>query len=139
MIARFPLVKLLVLLAGLVVAGCASTKNADSPVGMEYSHGSLIAVEPFPAEQLWRPCRAALNALDITVLDSEESALGGYLDGRTPDLKAVMVKLRPLSANKTELRIRINSFGDHELAQLVYDKIQVVLQPEKPAPSSARP
>jgi len=65
--------------------------------------------------------------------------LGGYIDGRTPDLKAVMVRLHPLSADKTELRIRVNSFGDHELAQLIYGKIQIVLKPEKPAPSSARP
>jgi hypothetical protein len=51
------------------------------------------------------------------------------LDGRTSDLKKVSVKMRYLSEEKTELKIRISSFGDEELSRLIYEKIQAALAP----------
>lgn len=119
----------LILLAGVLPSGCASPKNADSKPGMEYSRGSLRAVEAASMDQVWRASRAALNALDITELDAQQSALGAYLDGRTPELKKVSVKMMALSDDLTELKIRISTFGDEDLARLIYDKIQKALAP----------
>jgi len=118
-----------VLLAGLAVSGCTSPKNASSEPGIEYKRGVLRAVEAVPMDRIWRASRAALNVLDITELDAQGSALAGYIDGRTPDLKKVSVKMRPLTGNKTELTIQIDTFGNEELARLIYDKIQIAMAP----------
>ncbi len=124
-----PVVVALVLFAGLLSAGCTTPKDANSPPGMQYSQGSLRSVEAASMEQVWRASRAALNALDIAELDGQRGAIAGYLDGRTSDLKKVSVKMRRLSEDKTELKIRISSFGDEELSRLIYEKIQTALAP----------
>lgn len=96
---------------------------------MEYSGGSLRAVEDVPMNQLWRASRAALNALDIVELDAQGGATAAYIEGRTTDLQKVSVKMRPLSPAKTELKIRISTFGNSELAHQIYEKIQLALAP----------
>ncbi len=116
-----------VLLAGL--AGCATTNDAQSPVGMTYSKGSLIAVEDVEFRPAWRACLAALNHSGVTVLDQSTTPTGGHLDGLTNDLKTVKVRLRRLGSGKTEIRIRISSLGDSELSRLIYDDIKAALDP----------
>lgn len=96
---------------------------------MRYSQGSLLAVESAPMDKVWRASRAALGSLDITELEAQGSTLAAYIDGRTPDLKKVSVKMRPLSETKTELKIRIGTFGDESLARMIYEKIQIALAP----------
>jgi len=120
-------------LAGLLAvgfgAGCASTNDASAPVGMKYSRGTLTAVEEAPFAPVWRACLAAMNASDVTLLDSSRTVSGGMMDGRTPELKAVRVNIRRLSEEKTELRIKVDSFGDSELANIIYDKFKIALDP----------
>lgn len=124
---RFRFLLCAVLLAGL--AGCASTNNAQSPVGVRYSKGSLTAVEEVDFRSAWRACLAALNHTGVTVLDQATTPTEGFLDGRTNDLKAVKVRLRKLGAGKTEIRIRISSLGNSELSRLIYDDIKAALDP----------
>jgi hypothetical protein len=116
------------LLLGLA-AGCASAPDADSPVGMKYSSGTLSAVEAATFSQVWRASLAALNDSDITVLDDERTNRGGTIDGRTTDLRTVRVQVRRLAQQKTELRIRVDSFGDSELSHLIFEKVQIALGP----------
>lgn len=123
-----PTIAAFILLMG-VPTGCSTPSTADSPPGMRYSQGSLLAVEPAPMDKVWRASRAALSSLDITELEAQGSTLAAYIDGRTPDLKKVSVKMRPLSGTKTELKIRIGTFGDESLARLIYEKIQIALAP----------
>ncbi|MBL9172404.1 MAG: DUF3568 family protein [Verrucomicrobiales bacterium] len=125
---RFPAIAISVILA-VAPTGCGTRPTADSPPGMHYSAGSLMAVESAPMGRVWRASRAALSDLDITELEAQGSALAAYIDGRTPDLKKVSVKMRPLSTTKTELKIRIDTFGDESLARLIYEKIQIALAP----------
>jgi hypothetical protein len=113
----------------LWIAGCASTNDAQSPVGVNYSRGSLTAVEAVEFRSAWRACLAALNHTGVTVLDQATTPTEGLLDGRTNDLKAVKVRLRRLSADKTEIRIRISSLGNAELSRLIYDNVKAALDP----------
>ncbi len=116
-----------VLLAGL--AGCATPNDAQSPVGMKYTKGSLIAVEEVGFRPAWRACLAALNHSGVTVLDQSTTPTGGHMDGLTNDLKTVKVRLRRLGTGKTEIRIRVSSIGDSELSRLIYDDIKTALDP----------
>ena len=116
-------------LAVLFAAGCASTNDATAPVGMKYSGGRLTAVEEVGFMPAWRACLAALNDSEITVLDSSRTVTGGKIDGRTPDLKAVRVSFRRLSETKTEMQIKVDSFGDSELTHIIYDKFKIALDP----------
>lgn len=113
----------------LWLMGCASTNDAGSPVGVKYSRGSLTAVEAVDFRSAWRACLAALNHAGVTVLDQATTPTEGLLDGRTNDLKAVKVRLRRLSADKTEIRIRISSLGNSELSRLIYDNVKAALDP----------
>lgn len=129
---RHLLVRVLFFLYALLllgVAGCASRNDAQSPVGVTYSKGSLTAVEEVEFRSAWRACLAALNYTGVTVLDQATTPTEGLLDGRTNDLKAVKVRLRRLSAGKTEIRIRISSLGESELSRLIYDNIKAALDP----------
>ncbi|MCW5556927.1 MAG: DUF3568 family protein [Verrucomicrobiae bacterium] len=117
------------LMAAALLAGCATPPTASSPAGMKYSGGNLSAVEDVPMDQLWRASRAALDALDIVELDVLHGNTAAYLEGRTTDLKKVSVKMRPLAPSKTELKIRVSTFGDSNLSQQIYEKIQTALAP----------
>lgn len=94
---------------------------------MEYSRGGLQSVEMASMDRVWRASRAALDALDITELDAQKSPMGAYIDARTPDLKKVSVKMRPITGDKTELKIRVSTFGDEDLTRMIYEKMQVAL------------
>lgn len=111
----------------LLAAGCASSNNASTPGGKKYTGGGLTAVEDASFDPVWRAGLAALNACDVTVLDTTRTATGGIMDGRTPDLKTVKVTVRRLSEDKTELRIKVDSFGNSELSHLIYDKFKIAL------------
>ncbi|MFO1462043.1 MAG: DUF3568 family protein [Verrucomicrobiota bacterium] len=117
------------ILVAVIQTGCSTPSTADSPPGMHYSQGSLLAVEAASMDKVWRASRAALSSLDITELEAQGSTLAAFIDGRTPDLKKVTIKMRPLSPTKTELKIRIGTFGDESLAHLIYEKIQIALAP----------
>ena len=113
----------------LWLVGCASTNDAQSPAGVKYSRGSLTAVEDVDFRTAWRACLAALIHTGVTVLDQATTPTEGLLDGRTNDLKAVKVRLRRLSAGKTEIRIRISSLGNSELSRLIHDNLKAALDP----------
>ncbi|HAB17416.1 MAG TPA: DUF3568 family protein [Verrucomicrobiota bacterium] len=113
----------------LLLGGCSSTPDANSPVGMEYSGGTLVSVEAATFQQVWRAASAALDDADVTILDRQRIENGGKLDGRTPDLQAVRVTVRVLTENKTELRIRIDSLGNSELARRIYARFKIALGP----------
>ncbi len=111
----------------LLAAGCASSSDASTPAGKKYTGGGLTAVEDASFDRVWRAGLAALNACDVTVLDTTRTATGGLMDGRTPDLKTVKVNVRRLSEDKAELRIKVDSFGNSELSHLIYDKFKIAL------------
>ena len=110
-------------------SGCATPHDAQSPAGMKYSRGAMTLVVDASFTPVWRALLAALNASDVTLLDSSKTSTGGVMDGRTPELKTVKVNVRRLSEEKTEVRIKIDSFGNSELTHLIHERFRVALEP----------
>lgn len=121
-----------ILLLGLCLSlGCATKRDASSPVGHEYQAGTLVAVEEAPLEKVFAACLDGANAADLTALDANRSQLAGQISAMSGDLKTVNFKLRRLSKTKTELRIRVSTFGEKELTLFIYEQVQEAMHGAK--------
>lgn len=108
--------------------GCVSAPDADSPFGSKFQRGYLIAVSPASPDQLTRAAFAAYESLGMIILDAAEGPSIRFIEGRTADLRTVKTTLRTLSPDKTEVRIRIDSFGSEELSERLWEQMDAAWQ-----------
>jgi hypothetical protein len=112
----------------LLVAGCATNRDAASPVGSAYRGGTLVAVEEAPLEKVFAACLAGADAADLVTNEANRGQLTGHVSAMSGDFKTVTFKLRRLSTTKTELRIRVGSFGGKALTTLIYEQVREALR-----------
>ena len=110
--------------------------GGQKAIDRQHAKGSLTARERL-IELLDESSFRELDAFAVSQDDpGDNPTLGdgvvigyGKIDGRTPDLKAVRVSFRRLSETKTEMQIKVDSFGDSELTHIIYDKFKIALDP----------
>ena len=113
---------LLVLTNGcfLFVVGAAAGGGA---AGYAWVNGEVKTTEASSLNQTWDASLAAMKDLEFNVTDKSKDALSGNVTAQTADNKTIKINLKYISNTSTELRIRVDTFGDENLSRIILNKI----------------
>lgn len=108
-----------VLSSCVVLAAGAAGAGTMAYVKGEYS-GTLDA-EP---AQVVKATEKALADLSIHVLSSESTSIDGKIVARTALDKKITIEVDGQSDHRSEIGIRVDTFGDEDLSRQIFDKIK---------------
>ena len=112
-------------LAGLMLAMCGCGRpNLIGTDAAVYSTGKLYAVSGKDLNSVYAATRAALQQLEIAVIETAKDVFYAKVVGRVADGKIITILLEPRADNVTELRIKAGAFGNEERSRVIYEKIQ---------------
>jgi hypothetical protein len=89
-----------------------------------YSMGEYYSTEKIPLDQAWNGTLKAMEELGFFVTKQQKSALTAYLIARGTGDKKIEVKLEKQSEEVTQIRIRVDAYGDESISKLILDKIK---------------
>jgi len=122
------LVTLLLGAALLLQSGCAlfvvGGAVAVGAGGYAYVSGELKGAESAPIDKAWDATVAAMADMKFPVTSQQKDAISGQLIARTSTDLKVTIRLKALSDNTTEVRIRVGTFGDRALSYTVMENIR---------------
>ena len=107
---------------GAVVVGAAAGAGA-----VAYVRGELKVTEEAPLDAVVEATRAAIQDLRFTLTGSEADAVSGQFTAQTANDKRIEINLKKVSDELTQIRIRVDIFGDEDLSRLIHDKIKAHL------------
>jgi len=105
----------------LLVVGAAAGAGAG---GYAYVNGEVKTTESASLDKLWDATLAAMKDLEYPVINQSKDALQAQLTARTSSDKKITINLKKLSPGATELRIRVDTFGDEALSRKILNQIE---------------
>lgn len=109
----------------LVIFGAGAAAGVG---GYRYSQGSLTATHEAPFEQTWNAALLAVRALDLEVRDFDHALSSGKISASEADGTPVTLKIQYVSAERTDVCIRVGILGDKKRAVVIQEKIGEVLK-----------
>jgi hypothetical protein len=104
--------------------GCFLVVGAAAGVaGYAWVDGEIKATEAASLTQTYDASIAAMKDMEFTVTEKSKDALSGNVTAQTANNKTVKIKLKYISNTSTEIRIRVDTFGDESLSRTVLNKI----------------
>lgn len=115
---------------GLVLAvlpGCAAMAVAGLGTSAhyaynKYSEGELERQYDAPMDRTWNATLKALKDLDIRVMEKVRSR--GEIDAQLSDGDTVKVTVAPKTEEITRVKIRVGTFGDRHMSELIWNAIE---------------
>jgi len=104
--------------AAVVVAGAAGAG------AVAYVRGELAANLDRPLDKSVKAVRKAMKKLKFGVIKETSDTVSGEFTARTSQDKKILIKLKKITDNCTEVTIRVDTFGDQELSQQIWDEIK---------------
>lgn len=115
-------------LASSWLAGCAGVLlagGAAAGVGtFAYINGELQSSEKATMDQLWAATLQAAQGMQLRIVREEKDALNARLHAKGVENKDIFIKLKSVAMNETEIRIRINVFGDEAMSRRILAEIR---------------
>lgn len=112
------------ILTGLV-SGCATGRSlVTSPAAPTWT-GESSRVQVGSYEQVWQAALAALDGMQIAVIDARRDALGGQVSARrSSDSAEVILKIEPVERSLTRVKVRVGPSGDAPASEQIQQDIE---------------
>ena len=105
--------------------GCVAVALAGAGAGgYAYYKGELKSTESASLERVWNASKKAVAGLELNLTEENKDGLSAMLKARTADDKPVTIRLKRISSESTELRIRSGQIGDESRARQIQSAIQ---------------
>ncbi|MCF6159345.1 MAG: DUF3568 family protein [wastewater metagenome] len=109
----------------LFCSGCAALVGGGIAAGtVTYILGELKSIEESSLESTWEAAQKTMEDLEFVVTSKEKDALTARLIARGANDKKIVVRLKKISEELTEVRIRVGTFGDESLARQILEKLK---------------
>lgn len=112
----------------VLLPGCALFwvgAGAGGGVGTyAYVKGELKREYRASLDRTWGATVQTLKVLELQVQDTQKDQLGGNIQARRGDGKAVKVALEPKASDRTLVRIRVGTFGDRDASERIARAIE---------------
>lgn len=117
----------------LILGGCGplivfGTGAAAGVGGYRYYQGSSITVYDAPFERTWEAGLKAVQVLGSTVKDARHDLTSGTVSAEQADGTPVTLKTKYVSAEQTEVAIRVGFWGDEEGGAVIARRIRETLE-----------
>ena len=110
--------------AALLLGGAAAGAGAGA---VAYTRGELDSVQSASLDRTFQATRIAMQDLKFSETSSKVDAVEGVVEARTAMDRKVKIQLKRVSDNGTEVRIRIDNFGDEGISRQILDRIHAKL------------
>ena len=118
----------LLTLVGLLSSGCVAVVAGGAAAGGAiYALGDLKTDLQAPVGTVRRAIGEAGTALELKPISEDTDQLTGHYTYRTGDDTRITIRYKTLTAETTELSIRVGTFGDEKLSQRILERIQRAL------------
>lgn len=128
---KFTLLSTLVA-SSILLTGCAGAMLAGGAAAgagtYAYVNGELKSTEKYPIDSVYDAAVDTVDDMDLNVVESSEDALTARIHAKGTNDKDVYFNMESIAENKTELRIRVNVFGDERMTERIYDEFEENLQ-----------
>lgn len=119
---------MLAMIAATLLVGCAAVVvGGAAGAGVAYSMGALKTVESTTVEKSYFAAQAALKQLEFQQTLASKDAIEASVEGETASGKNVIVRIKRVTDQATEIRIRVGTFGDESLSRLILEKMRAKL------------
>jgi hypothetical protein len=120
---------LLLLASPVVLTGClaAAAVGGGAVAGagtIAWMQGELKSTEGYPFAKVWAATVKTIEQLDFIVVNKVSDAISGEIDIVTADNKKVKIRVKRVGDNITEIKIRVDTFGDETLSRYILNNIQ---------------
>jgi len=103
---------------GVVVAGGAAAGTAA------YVRGDLESIMEEDITSIYESSKQALIDLEIEIVGTDKDLLSAVVNGQGAEDKKIVIKMKRIEQGRlVKLTIRIGTFGDKPLSQIIYKKI----------------
>ena len=124
---------LMLAVSPLILTGClaAAAVGGGAVAGagtIAYIKGELKSTEGYSIDETWAATVAAIDELQFIVINKVKDAVSAELKAQTADNKTVNIELKRIANNLTEIKIRVDTFGDEALSRYILNKIQANLK-----------
>ena len=110
--------------AALFVGGVAAGAGAGA---VYYTRGELSSVQSAALDRTFQATHDAMQDLKFTETSSRVDAVEGVVEARTAMDRKIKVVLKRVSDTGTEVRIRVDTFGDEAISRQIMDRIHAKL------------
>lgn len=131
----------LTMLAGAACVGwlgaCSATMHTTEGGTYVYQGGWLETIEHAGLDRAWQATQDAVADLEFTVSEKAKDSLQARLEADQADGTDVRVDLQRVDDDSTKIRIKVGTFGEREVAELVLNKIRARIKDPRPASTAA--
>ncbi|MGI6455949.1 MAG: DUF3568 family protein [bacterium] len=89
-----------------------------------YNMGELKTTDEVSLDRAWIASQAAVDAMGFHVTNREHDAVDGVLEATGANDKDISIRLHSISPNLTEIRIRVDVFGNEDLSRRILSEIR---------------
>lgn len=120
---------LLLGLSLLLTIGCAAAVlvgggAAAGGGAYAYIKGELKSTEEVSLSRAWKAAQMAMDDLEFQTLNKAKDFFDGEINASGAGGKEIKVKLKRISDNLTEIKVRVGTFGDRALSEQILDRIK---------------
>jgi len=121
---------LLILCAALLLfgAGCAGVWLAGGAAAgagsIAYVQGELKTEEDVSISKVWIAALKTCGDMQFHIQEDNKDELTGRIYAMGSDDKKIYINLKSLSEDATEIRIRVNIFGDETMSRRILSEIE---------------
>ena len=124
---------ILLIASPAVLTGClaAAAVGGGAVAGagtIAYIRGELKSTEGYPFATVWAATVKAVEELEFIVINKVSDAVSGQYEVVTAENKKVHINVQRVGDNITEIKIRVDTFGDETLSRFILNKIQSNIQ-----------
>ncbi|KAA0247685.1 MAG: DUF3568 family protein [Candidatus Jettenia sp.] len=117
-----------IILLGIVLlsgGGCAALRGGGAAAGtVAYVMGELRSMEEASLERTWEAAQKTMEDLEFIVTSKQKDVLTARLIARGANDKKIVIQLKKVSEDLTEVRIRVGTFGDESLSRQILERLK---------------
>ena len=125
-ILKIVVVSTLAMLQGCVVVARGAAAVAGT---VAYVRGDLESIMEEDISSIYESSKQALIDLEIEIVGTDKDLLSAVVNGKGAEDKKITIKMKRIEQGRlVKLTIRIGTFGDKTLSQIIYNKINKNLE-----------
>ncbi|MCK5272721.1 MAG: DUF3568 family protein [Sedimentisphaerales bacterium] len=127
---REVILKIVVVSALAMLQGCVVVAAGAAAAGtVAYVRGDLESIMEEDITAIYESSKQALRDLEIEIVGTDKDLLSAVVNGKGAEDKKIVIKMKRIEQGRlVKLTIRIGTFGDKTLSQIIYNKIHKNLE-----------
>lgn len=113
----------LLVIAGVFMAGCTEVEQGPPVSAVTYLNGNLQTAEAKRLDIVYETVLKTMEELEMKVIRKKKSNISAEVVGKDAKNNEFRIKMYPITDETTKLSIHVGFFGDEKKSRFMYQKI----------------